>query len=53
MIEADLCLSPILGLSALDLREDGLGAVGCSDSEELDAIEEELDMEGDIVGRAE
>lgn len=49
MMEEDRCRSDILGRSARDLREPGL--VTCSDSEPLDAVEEELDTVGDKLGR--
>lgn len=52
MIDEDLCLSLILGRSVLDFRDTGRETVGfCSDSEELDAIEELLDVVGDRLGR--
>jgi hypothetical protein len=55
MIEDDLCLSPILGRSDPERREIGLEeeclGSACSDSEELEAIDEELDMVGDMLGR--
>ena len=49
-MDEDRCLSPIRGLSALERRDEGLEG-GCSDSEELEATDEELDMVGDRVGR--
>jgi hypothetical protein len=48
-MEEDLCLSDIRGRSDLDFRDTGLGC--CSDSEELDAIEEELEDTGDRLRR--
>lgn len=42
------------GLSDLERRDDGLDERrfgGCSDSEELEATEEELDIVGDMPGR--
>ena len=48
---AELCLSPRRGLSILERREDGLDWEGCSDSEPLEALDEELDMVGDKLGR--
>ena len=50
MMEDDLCRSCILGLSIRDLRDTGRCAV-CSDSEEVDVIESELDIAGDMLGR--
>jgi hypothetical protein len=56
MIEDDLCLSPILGRSDLERREVGLEeecrGSACSDSDELEAIDEELDIVGDMLGRS-
>lgn len=52
MMEDDLCLSLILGRSALDFREIGLEDVCCSDSEPLDAVEEALEVVGDRLGRS-
>ena len=50
MIDEDRCLSDILGRSALVFRDGGL--VGCcSDSEELEATEDELEMVGERLGR--
>lgn len=49
MMDDERCRSDILGRSALDLRDDGLGY--CSDSEELEAVDEELDMVGERDGR--
>ena len=51
MIVAEPCLSPILGLSVLERREDGLDWEGCSDSEPLEALDDELDMVCDKLGR--
>jgi len=53
-MDDDLCLSPMRGLSVLERRDDGLDArtcEGCSDSEELEAMEEELDIAGDMLWR--
>ncbi len=50
MIEDDLCRSCMLGLSIRDLRDTGLCAF-CSGSEEVDVIESELDIAGDMLGR--
>lgn len=51
MMVAELCLSPMRGLSTLERRDDGLACEGCSDSEPLEALDDELDMVGDKLGR--
>jgi len=48
-MEDERCRSAILGLSALDFRDTGLRCG--SDSELLEAIEEELEDVGDKLGR--
>lgn len=51
MIDDDLCLSLIRGLSTLDFRDTGLDdVVYCSDSEELELEEELLEAVGDKLG---
>ena len=50
-MDDDLFLSPIRGLSSLDRRDVGREFGGCSDSEELDDIDEALDIVGDRLGR--
>jgi hypothetical protein len=49
MMDDDRCLSAIRGRSARDLR--AAGRVAWSDSEPLEADEEELDTVGDKLGR--
>lgn len=54
MIEFDLCRSAILGRSALERRDVGREECtggGCSDSDELEAIDDELDIVGEMLGR--
>jgi hypothetical protein len=54
IIDDDLCRSPIGGLSDLERLEVGLevcACAGCSDSEELEAMDDELDMAGDMLER--
>jgi hypothetical protein len=54
IIEDDLCLSPIRGLSDLERREDGLEECRCegwSESEELEAAEDEADIVGETLRR--
>lgn len=51
MIVAEVFLFPMRGLSALERREDGLDWEGCSDSEPLEALDDELDMVCDKLGR--
>jgi hypothetical protein len=46
----DLCVSDVLGLPALNFREGGLWNC-CSDSEELEAMKEELDIVGNMLRR--
>lgn len=48
-MEEDLWRSAILGRSDLDLREPGLG--NRSESEPLEAVEEELEAAGERLGR--
>lgn len=48
-MEEDRWRSAILGRSALDLREPGLGIR--SESEPLEAVEEELEAVGERLGR--
>lgn len=53
-MDDDLCLSPIRGLSALERLDAGLEVCacgGCSDSEELEAMDEALDAGADMLGR--
>ncbi len=47
----ELCRSPTHGLSALERREEGLDWEGCSDSEPLEALDDELEVVGDRLGR--
>jgi hypothetical protein len=49
MMEDDLCLSDIRGRSDLVFRDAALGC--CSDSDELDAMDEQLENTGESVGR--
>lgn len=51
MIEDDRCLSLNLGRSTRDFRDTGRDVVPCSDSEELEAMDELLEAVGDRLGR--